>query len=173
MRPIFYVAAALAALGAATGSTSVAAQTNGQGGAPPQQQQEHWIVQCSAAAREGPIDCAIVQRAFITETGRLLTQFTIRVPADTRQPTISIQTPLSPFLPAGITVDVDGANGSKLEYQTCDANGCYAGSPLSDDFLQAMFRGQKLNLTIQALNKQPVKIALELTGFTTAYRKIQ
>ena len=115
----------------------------------------------------------IEQRAVVTETGRLLSQVTVRVPADTRKPVMMIQAPLGPFLPGGITLDVDGANSFKLDYQTCDANGCYAGSPVSEDLLQALFRGQKLNITIQALNKQPVKIPMELTGFTAAYRNIQ
>jgi invasion protein IalB len=84
-----------------------------------------------------------------------------------------IQTPLGPFLPGGISIDVDNANTLKLDYQTCDAKGCYAGAPVSDEMLQSMFRGQKLNLTVQALNKQPIKIPLDLTGFTAAYRKVQ
>jgi invasion protein IalB len=168
----FFVGAiATLALGGLVSVTSAVAQTNEQpagGGAQPA-----WSVTCTAASREAPLDCVIEQRAVVTETGRLLSRVTVRVPADTRKPVMMVQAPLGPFLPAGIALDVDGAGPQKLDYQTCDANGCYAGSPVSDELLQAMFRGQKLNITIQALNKQPVKIPMELSGFTAAYRSIQ
>lgn len=132
-----------------------------------------WSVRCNATSREAPPDCLIEQRAVVTETGRLLSQVTVRVPADTRKPVMMIQAPLGPFLPGGITLDIDGASPLKLDFQTCDVNGCYAGSPVTDELLQSLFRGQKLNITIQALNKQPIKIPMELTGFTAAFRNIQ
>lgn len=150
-----------------------AAQTAGSDAGAAQQQQQLWAVRCTAGARDAAPDCAIEQRAVVTETGRLLMQFTVRVPADSRKPVMMLQAPLGPFLPGGLTLDIDGANSLKLDYQTCDANGCYAGAPVTDELLQAMFRGQKLNITMQALNKQPVKIPLDLTGFTAAYRNIQ
>lgn len=173
MRRVTGFAAALAVFVLSAGVTPAAAQTDAENGAAQQQARQPWSVQCSATAREAPVDCAIEQRAVVSENGRLLTQLTIRVPADTRKPVMMVQTPLGPFLPEGISLDVDGGDAVKLDYQTCDANGCYAGSPVSDQLLQSMFRGQKLNLTIRALNKQEIKIPLELTGFTAAYRKIQ
>ena len=132
-----------------------------------------WSSQCTTTSREAPPDCAIEQRAVVTESGQLLIKMTVQVPADTRKPVMMIQAPLGPFLPAGINMDVDGNNPFRLDYQTCDANGCYAGSPISDELLQRMIAGHKLNVTIQALNKQPVRIPMVLTGFTAAYRNIQ
>ena len=172
MRGIIVSLAAFATVGLTNGVVPVAAQTDAANGAA-QQPRELWSVQCSTGARDAPVDCAIEQRAVVSESGQLLTLFTIRVPADTRKPVMMIQTPLGPFLPGGISIDVDNANTVKLDYQTCDAKGCYAGAPVSDEMLQSMFRGQKLNLTVQALNKQPIKIPLDLTGFTAAYRKVQ
>lgn len=132
-----------------------------------------WSVRCTASARGAPLDCAIEQQAVVTETGQLLTKFTVRVPAETRKPVMMVRAPLGPFIPAGITLDIDDGNVLKLDFQTCDANGCYAGGPVSDELLQAMLRGSKLNITIQAMNEQPVKVPMELTGFTAAYRNIQ
>jgi invasion protein IalB len=166
------VAAALCLVAAGSPAAAQNAAPPADAGAA-QQQQQLWSVRCTASTREAPPDFAIEQRAVVTETGRLLTQFTVRVPADTRKPVLMIQAPLGPFLPGGITLDIDGAGATKLDYQTCDANGCYAGSPVPDELLQAKFRGQKLNITLHAPNNQPVKIPMELTGFTAAYRSIQ
>jgi len=137
------------------------------------QQRQLWTVRCIAQARTAAPDCAVEQRAVVTETGRLFVLFTVRVPAGTRKPVMMIQAPLGPFLPAGVTLNVDGGSEVKLDYQTCDANGCYAGSPVSEALLQSLFSGQKLKVTIQAFNKQPVQVPLDLTGFTAAYRSIQ
>ena len=174
MRRSVLAAVAIAGVLWAATETPVAAQdANPQPEAAQPQQRQLWAVRCTASARAAAPDCAVEQRAVVTENGRLLILFSVRVPADTRKPVMMVQAPLGPFLPAGVTLDVDGAGELKLDYQTCDANGCYAGSPVSDELLQAMFGGQKLNVTIQALNKQPVEVPLDLTGFTAAYRSVE
>lgn len=140
---------------------------------PPAAASESWSVRCAAASRETPPDCAIEQRAIVTQTGRLLMQLTIRVPAATREPVLMIQGPLGTYLPAGVTLDVDGSDFQTLEFQTCEANGCYAASPLDGARLKQLFNGQKLNINVQSANRQPLKVPMSLIGFTAAYRKIQ
>lgn len=173
MRRSLQAASLAAGLVLAAVVTPAAAQNGRPSADAAQPPKELWSVRCTAIARDSAPDCAVEQRAVVTETGRLLMQFTVRVPAQGRKPVMMVQAPLGPYLPAGITLDIDGATPLKLDYQTCDAKGCYAGAPLSDDLLQAMFRGQKLNITIQTLNKQPVQIPMDLTGFTAAYKRIQ
>jgi len=132
-----------------------------------------WSVRCIADSREAPPDCTIEQRAIVTQTGRLLMQVTIRVPADTRKPVLMVQGPLGTFLPAGLLLDVDGSDFQKLDFQTCEASGCYAASPLTPEQLKTLFNGQSLNINVQSTNKQPIKVPMTLIGFTSAYRKIQ
>ena len=132
---------------------------------------QRWQVQCASRARAIPPDCVLAQGIAIG--GQASIRFNIRVAGEARKPLLVLQTPLGSLLSAGITLDVDGAKALRLEYRNCDGNGCYAKSPVSDDFLQAMFRGQTLNITIQALNGQPAKAAMDLAGFTAAYRNIQ
>jgi invasion protein IalB len=52
-------------------------------------------------------------------------------------------------------------------------DGCYAGAPLSDALLAAMFKGKTLNVTFQNLNKEPIKLPMSLTGFSATYGKIK
>jgi len=134
---------------------------------------EPWTVHCNAASRTAQPDCRMEQRAVVIESGQLLMQVTIRVPADTRQPVMMLQAPFGPFLPAGIILDVDEADPLKLDFQTCDLQGCYAGGQVSEELLAAMFRGQHLNVAIQSLNKQPIKVPMSLIGFTAAYERIR
>jgi len=45
--------------------------------------------------------------------------------------------------------------------------------PISDAFLQAMFKGLKLNVTIQNLNKQTLTVPMSLGGFTDVYGQVR
>jgi invasion protein IalB len=135
--------------------------------------QPTWSSQCSAEGRSETLDCAVVHRLFITNTGQLIGSVTIRMPGDTKEPVMMIQTPLGLFLPAGVSIDVDEKKPQRLELQTCDENGCYAGSPVSDDLLAKMRRGQKFNIGFQNLNKQQINLQLSLVGFGAAFDKIK
>ena len=132
-----------------------------------------WVAQCTSTARDQPVNCFMEQRAVVTETGRLLTKVTVIVLGANRQPVMTVQGPIGAYLPAGVTLDVDGQNKTQLAYETCDRNGCYATTEVSNTLLQAMFAGQVLNVEVQARNRQPIKVPMSLIGFTTAYRSIE
>ncbi len=178
LRPRFLrsVAARLVAMLLVVGPVAAFAQDGGgegQGQGAGQAQAPPWAARCTAPARDGPLDCQMEQRAVVTKTGQLLILVTVRVPAETRKPVMAIQVPLSLNLQAGVGIDIDGQNVTKLDYQTCDAQGCYAGMPISDAFLQAMFKGLKLNVTIQNLNKQTLTVPMSLGGFTDVYGTVR
>jgi invasion protein IalB len=132
-----------------------------------------WSSQCNAEGRSETLDCAVTHRLFITNTGQLIGSVTIRMPGDTKEPVMMIQTPIGLFLPAGVSIDVDEKKPQRLELQTCDGNGCYAGSPVSDDFLASMLKGQKFNIKFQGLKEQEIKLQLSLVGFAAAFDKIK
>jgi invasion protein IalB len=132
-----------------------------------------WLSSCSASARSLPLECAIEQRAFVRQSGQLIAVITIRVPSDTKKPVAMIHAPLGLFLPAGITVDVDGDMAQNYPFQTCNAQGCYAGFPITDKLLGRMANGGKLNLIFQYLNKQPFTLPMSLVGFKEAYGRIK
>ncbi len=135
--------------------------------------QPTWSSHCNAEGRSETLDCAVVHRLFITNTGQLIGSVTIRMPGDTKEPVMMIQTPIGLFLPAGVSIDVDEKNPQRFELQTCDGNGCYAGSPVSDDLLASMRKGQKFNIKFQGLKKQEIKLQLSLAGFAAAFDKIK
>jgi len=139
----------------------------GNAGPPP------WSARCSATTRDAALDCQIEQRAVVTETGQLLLLVTIGVPGESRQPVLSIRTPLQLFLPAGVRIDIDGRTAQKLDFQTCDQQGCYTRTPISNALLEAMFKGLKLNIIIESLNRQQLTVPMSLEGFTQVYEKVR
>jgi invasion protein IalB len=169
------MAGALSASVFATAAQEATDQTKGtnQPAATKQKQPIPWSSTCSAAARNLPLECALEQRAFVRESGQFIGLITIRVPSDTKKPVAMIQAPLGLFLPAGITVDVDGDMAQNYPLQTCNTNGCYAGFPITEQMLNRMLNGAKLNVIFQYLDKKPFTLPMSLTGFTEAYARIK
>ena len=76
------------------------------------------------------------------------------------------------FIPAGVTMDIDGTKIETLAIQTCDAKGCYAGAPLTPDKIAAMNKGAKLNVAFQTLKKQKIVVPVALKGFAATYKQL-
>jgi invasion protein IalB len=136
-------------------------------------QHSPWASRCTSNARGQPAECALEQRAIARETGRVIGIVTIRLPSETRKPVTMIQLPVGLFLPAGVDIDVDGDMAQNFPFQTCNANACFVGFPLSDQLLKRMHNGGKFNVTFQYLNKKPVTLPMSLEGFTDAYARIK
>jgi invasion protein IalB len=131
-----------------------------------------WASRCVAQGRTATLDCSVMQRA-VTQQGEVVGSVTIRVPPDTGKPVLIVSTPLGLYLPAGVTYSIDTGTPQQLQLETCDRNGCYASTPLSDDMVNAMLKGQKLNVAFQSLNKQTITLPMSLVGFTAAYQRIK
>jgi invasion protein IalB len=142
-------------------------------GAPRAQEELPWSWECTATERAVEPDCQMRQQAFVTETGQLLMLLTLRVPGATREPVMILQAPVGTYLPAGVRLDVDGGEATTLEYQTCDAQGCYTATAVSAELLEALRGGSKLNLTIEDQQRRSLAIPLSLIGFTEVYARIQ
>jgi invasion protein IalB len=132
-----------------------------------------WSARCTSPARDAPADCQMEQRAIVTETHQLLLQLAIHVPGSSRKPVLSVRAPLTAFLPAGVVLRIDEGNETRLAYQACDQQGCYATSALSGQLLEAMTKGVKLNITIQARDGKSLTVPMSLVGFTEVYAKVR
>jgi invasion protein IalB len=119
------------------------------------------------------LDCQVEQRVVISTTGQLLIDMTVRLPTGTTAPVMFIHTPFGLFLPAGLQLTVDGAQLASLPLQTCDGAGCYAGSSVTPQLLNAMRHGTTLTVTFQNLQKKNIDVPVSLLGFGQAYSRIQ
>jgi len=132
-----------------------------------------WATNCSAPMRAGPLDCSVVQRVVLQGTGQLLAMVSIRLPSDSRNPAMLVQTPLGLYLPAGVSLKIDENAAISLVVQTCDAGGCYAGTAISTAMLIQMRRGHSMTVTFENISKQPVAVPVALAGFAGAYDKVK
>lgn len=132
-----------------------------------------WTARCASPARAVPLECTLEQQVVVQATGQQISLVNVRVPGDTRQPVMMIQLPLGLFLPAGLTIAVDEGKGQTVAIQSCDQRACYVGLPLNAELLESMKKGQRLNLQMQSINREPATIAHPLTDFASQYAKIQ
>jgi invasion protein IalB len=163
--------AASQAAPAADGATGVVAPQASGDGAPPAGAE--WVSRCASEARQGTLECVVEQTAVLQKTGQLVAAVSIRVPADTHQPSLAVQIPVGLFLPAGVTLQVDDKKAISLTLQTCDLKGCYAATPISPELLADLKAGKKLAVSFQNLTKENITVPLQLTNFNQAYQKIQ
>src|SRR3984957_10666089 len=131
--------------------------------APAAAPQPGWAVRCSSASREAPLECAMEQTAVLSKTGQLIVLVNIRVPSDTHAPVAMVQLPLGLNLPAR----------AKLQIETCENRGCYAGAAIAPEVLAALRSGKELKLSFQNLAKETITIPMPLTDFAAAYDKIK
>jgi invasion protein IalB len=97
----------------------------------------------------------------------------IRVAGDTHSPVATIQLPLGLYLPGGMKLQVDEGKVANVQIQTCEAQGCYAGTPIAADLLTALKSGKQLKVSFQNLNKEAISIQMPLVDFAAAYEKIK
>jgi invasion protein IalB len=132
-----------------------------------------WAARCTSASRDAPLECAIEQTAVLSKTGQLVVLVNIRVPSDSHAPVALVQLPLGLNLPGGAKFQVDDGKTTDLQIQTCEARGCYAGTPIPPDLLAALKSGKQLKLSFQNLAKETITIPMPLTDFAAAYDKIK
>jgi invasion protein IalB len=157
-----------AALGALTPLTVHAQQA-----APAAAPASSWVSSCGTKTRTAPLDCSMEQSIVKNDTRQLVASFSVRVPGDTRTPVLMIQLPLGLYLPGGLVLQVDQSKAVELPVQSCDANGCYAGAPLSKELLAQLQAGSTLHMSFQNLARTKIDIPMPLTGFGPIYAGIQ
>lgn len=133
----------------------------------------NWAWRCGSATRTGPMECSLDQTVIKTDTRQIIALFRIRVPGDTREPVGFIQTPLGVFLPAGVELQIDQDQVIQLPIQMCDANGCYAGAPISAEVIGRLQSGKVLRIGFQNVSRETINVTMPLDGFGVAYAAIK
>lgn len=132
-----------------------------------------WVSRCTSDRRKSVPECAVEQRVVLTRTGQLLAAVTVRLPPNSGHPVMMIQLPVGLFLPAGVHVRIDERPPTQLALQTCDVQGCYAGTPISPDMLAGMKAGKRFNVAFQNLSKETITVGFDLANFAEAYGRIE
>lgn len=132
-----------------------------------------WTRRCNSQAKDEGLECRISKTVVEKQSKQVLTNVTLRISADTKQPQISIRMPLRLYLPAGASYQVDENTPQVLNFKACNSRGCYAQTAVTPETLAALKRGKQLTIRFETLARKPIKIPLSLGGFEDAYDKLQ
>jgi invasion protein IalB len=142
--------------------TSVAAQT------PP-----NWITNCGNEPQTGLSVCKVEHTILLAKTGQQLLKITVRKEAGAPLPAVMIHVPFGLYMPDGIQVRIDEQEALQLEIQTCNEDGCYAGSAVSEEMLASMIGGKTFSVTFRNLEKKEMTVPVPLADFGPAYAKVR
>ena len=76
------------------------------------------------------------------------------------------------YLPAGVSIQIDGGQPAPIAFQKSDQFGVYAALPLTDRIVADMKRGKDLKVSLQINQNQPLELTARLGGFGPAYERI-
>jgi len=159
-----FVAASLMAPQMATAQTA--------SGEAPAQTAPNWATACSSKDRLTQLSCAMEQRVVLRQTGQALSNIVIQFPP-AGEPVVSVRVPLGLSLPDGMTLLIDDAEQAKLPITTCEANGCFVRTPLTEALLGAMRKGSNLVMLVKNNRNAEVRIPFTLAGFSAAYDAVK
>ncbi|WP_170560599.1 invasion associated locus B family protein [Ruegeria atlantica] len=148
----------LGALGVSMGlAQSLAAQED----APPP-----WSVNCGNPGNGTELVCEMTQSIVLTENNQRLTSIAFVKPSGKDETETVLTLPFGLLFSEGVIAKVDNVEVARLEFLTCEAQGCFARSPVSSEWMNAMRAGDQLTIESKNTARDPISFGFDLTGFS-------
>jgi invasion protein IalB len=139
-----------------------------QAPARPAPAEPNWGVICPS--EKGGLECRALVVMEAGQNARV--SVVVRVPSDTKKPTMLLLLPLGVDLPTGASLQFGKGAAKRVQFQSCDTSGCLAEYAVSEAEIDAMLKGEGLTISVQNQSKQPLTIQVPVAGFPEAYAKI-
>lgn len=132
-----------------------------------------WIAKCEPTREDQQGGCFIIQELVLREGGQRVLQVAIGyVPGDAA-PIVALSLPLGMSLPAGVVMEVPGADAMHFPVERCEPSGCRAGARLSPDFLAALGKAARMTVRFNDAKREPIEVAVSLEGFQAGLEAIK
>ncbi len=131
-----------------------------------------WVKQCNP---QQPDICNISKDYVSANLPGPLATFIVQTTADPKKFQIGLQVPLGFVFPPGIPISVDGEKKATGQYVIClpppqgQSVLCLAQAPVTDDFIAALKKGSKLELTLTDGSNKAVPLNFSLAGFSKSF----
>jgi len=161
------LAGASTVLAQGNASTDPKAQAEKQTAAPAQ---PLWLTSCSNRMQPDQLLCEFSQSIMLTkgeQRQRIATASFNRV-VGKPQIDAAFTLPYGVSLSHQVKILVNDKDVASLNWQSCDAGGCYAGAPVDKPWLQAMRNGKELSATLRSQDGRDIKFSFKLDGFSKA-----
>ncbi|MDH4413847.1 MAG: invasion associated locus B family protein [Rhizobium sp.] len=126
-----------------------------------------WFKTC---AKQEESDVCVVQNQLVAANGQLITAVgLITVEGKVNRKLLQVTVPSARLIPPGVTMQIDGAKGTKLDYAVCLPDRCTAEIPLTDAVIASLKKGNEVVFTSINFRRAPNPIKIPLEGFTGAF----
>jgi len=132
-----------------------------------------WANQCETDPNLNKQICYTSQTIIVKGKDAELLNVAVGHIPEAEKPILRITTPLGTLLPEGMTLQVDAGETSRLPYVFCSRVGCHIEVGVTDKFLAAIKKGNKINLKFLDLGGRSFEVPVSLSGFTKAYGSLQ
>ncbi len=106
----------------------------------------------------------------LAQNGQLVTAVgLITVEGKVNRKILQVSVPTARMIPPGITMQIDGGKGQKLDYAVCLPDKCTAEVPLTDAMIASLKKGGEVVFTSMNFRRAPNPIKISLNGFTGAF----
>lgn len=131
-----------------------------------------WRLVCEKPKGAKQEECRIFQNLVSKENKHVVLRFVILRSPKKGDYLAVVRVPLGVLLPAGLTLQVDSGKPDKVEFRTCDPEGCVAGIPLGSKLLASMRAGKHCKVAVQDLLRRKIVLPVSLDGFSAATRAL-
>lgn len=129
-----------------------------------------WLMTCSNQQDPAVLLCEVSQSILLTQANQRVATVSFARAAGQTETQAVFLLPVGVLLPAGITLSVDGTEVGRMDYDSCDAQGCLARADVEDTWLQAMRDGGQLTLGLTTRDGQAIGLNFQLDGFADVER---
>lgn len=132
-----------------------------------------WVKICAQDEASQAQRCNVSQ-VLLAQNGSVIASFSIQ-PQPENKIAVGAFVPLGFVIPAGVALFVDGEQKATANFTICvppssdGPAGCAARAELTEDFIAALKRGNKLGLVLANTQGQPIPIEMTLVGFSKTY----
>lgn len=125
-----------------------------------------WSVNCGNPGNGTELVCEMSQSIVLTENNQRLTSVAFVKPARKDETEAVLTLPFGLLFSEGVIAKVDDVEVARLEFLTCEAQGCFARSAVSTEWMSAMRAGKQFTIESKNTARDPISFGFDLTGFS-------
>ena len=130
-----------------------------------------WAVNCTDRGQPR-FTCEMTQALIDQKTNAQIMLLSIKSVADGDAKALLVRLFHGIYLPAGVSIQIDGGTPAPIVFQKSDQFGVYAALPLTDRIVADMKRGKDLKFSLQINQNEPLEVVARLNGFGPAFDRI-
>jgi invasion protein IalB len=131
-----------------------------------------WDMRCETPAGASREQCAIIQSVASEEKPNMNLVVIVLKTADNKSRLLRVIAPLGVLLPAGLGLNVDGADKGRAGFVRCLPSGCVAEVVMDDKLLDDLRAGKMATFIVFETPEQGTGIPLTLGGFGEGFGKL-